>query len=81
MGTKGGTRPKASHYTYTVSWSDEDQAFIGKVAEFPSLAAHGSSDQAVLKEIRATVEFVLKDLQRSDEPFLRRLENKTLAGN
>ena len=30
-------------YAYSVIWSEADQAYIGRVAEFASLAAHGVS--------------------------------------
>lgn len=54
-------------YTYTVLWSEEDRAYIGRVAEFPSLAAHGSSHLAALQEILQVVGFVLEDLTEAGE--------------
>ena len=35
------SRPAAEHYLYTVGWSEDDEAYVARVAEFPSLAAHG----------------------------------------
>ena len=44
---KSKNLPKAEHYLYSVGWSEADEAFVARVAEFPSLAAHGDMDQAV----------------------------------
>jgi predicted HicB family RNase H-like nuclease len=67
---------KAEDYHYTVAWSDEDEAFIGRVAEFPSLAAHGDTLASALQEIIFVVEGALEDLEESGEsmpvPFSRR---------
>jgi predicted HicB family RNase H-like nuclease len=54
-------------YSYSVMWSDEDQAHIGRVMEFPSLAAHGDTPEAALREIRLVVTAVIKDLEESGE--------------
>ena len=48
-------------YAYSVMWSEEDQAYIGRVAEFASLAAHGASPVAALHEITEVVRFALED--------------------
>jgi predicted RNase H-like HicB family nuclease len=52
---------KAEKYRFNVSWSDADGVFIGRVTEFPSLAAHGSSQEKALREIRSVVQYVLED--------------------
>ena len=54
-------------YEYKVRWSEEDKAFIGRVAEFPSLAAHGDTPEAALKEIQFVVSAVLDDLEERGE--------------
>lgn len=51
----------ARDLSYTVEWSDKDNAFIGRVVEFPSLAAHGSTQEKALREIRKVVEYVLEE--------------------
>lgn len=67
---------RAEEYFYTVTWSDEDEAYIGRVAEFESLAAHGDTQQSALQEITQVVGIVLEDLQQSGEeiptPFSKR---------
>lgn len=52
-------------YCYSVAWSEEDQVYIGRVTEFPSLAAHGSEQEDALREIRTVVNYVLEDLAKS----------------
>ena len=32
------TLPRQELYTYRVEWSEDDQEFVGTVAEFPSLS-------------------------------------------
>ena len=38
-------------YLYSVGWSDEDDAFIARVAEFPSIAGHGETQERALQEV------------------------------
>lgn len=68
--------PKPEQYLYSVGWSEQDDAFVARVAEFPSLAAHGETQEAAMREIREVVTFVLNDLKESGEtppePFGKR---------
>ena len=59
----------SQRYLYSVGWSDQDQAFIARVAEFPSLSAHGDTPETALQEIRFVVEAVIEDLEQSNEPI------------
>jgi len=59
---------KPEDYAYSVMWSEEDQAYIGRVAEFASLAAHGASPALALREMTEVVGCVLEDLVASGEP-------------
>ncbi len=60
---------KAENYSYAVTWSEEDKAFVGKVLEFPSVSAHGDSQENALREVRNVVELVLEDLVETGEPI------------
>ncbi len=77
-------RPKynAQDYLYSVVWSEEDEAFIGRVLEFASLAAHGDTQEEALGEIRSAVEGALEDLddsgERAPEPLSKRPFSGTL---
>ncbi len=61
----------ADQYHYRVSWSEEDQAFVGRVDEFPSLSAHGETLAQALEEIVAVVQMAIEDLKESGEEVLR----------
>lgn len=57
------------HYTYRVTWSEEDQEYVGLCAEFPSLSWLASSPEAVLRGIRGVVADVVTDMKKSHEPI------------
>ena len=65
---KTNKKLSADHYLYTVGWSEEDQAYVARVAEFQSLAAHGDTPEEALQEIRFVVKEVIKDLMKNTEP-------------
>lgn len=71
---------KAEDYLYSVVWSPEDEAFIGRVLEFPSLAAHGDTQEEALREIRAVVEYALEDLEESGEAIPPPLSKRSYSG-
>ena len=84
---KAKSAPKAKtpefrpeEYSYSVSWSEADKLFIGRVIEFPSLAAHGSTQEKALHEIRTVVEYVLEDLHASREPIPSPLGKREYSG-
>jgi predicted RNase H-like HicB family nuclease len=59
----------AEDYVYTVGWSEDDEAYVAPVAEFPSLAAHGNTQEAALRSVQQVVKAVLKDRTASKEPI------------
>ena len=65
MPTKSKQTTKSQLYLYSVGWSELDRAFVARVAEFPSLSAHGNNPEAALREIRFVVEAVIEDLEQS----------------
>lgn len=67
-------------YFYNVGWSEEDQAFIGRVAEFPSLAAHGDSPAKALEEITSVVRYVIEDLVEEGEPIPGPFSKRRFSG-
>ncbi len=74
------SRPAAEHYLYTVGWSEDDEAYVARVAEFPSLGAHGDSQEAALRSIQQVVKVVLKDMAASKEPIPQPLGKRSFSG-
>jgi predicted HicB family RNase H-like nuclease len=68
------------HYTYRVTWSEEDQEYIGLCAEFPSLSWLSTSPEAALRGIRRVVADVVADLKRSREPVPEPLAMRAFSG-
>jgi predicted RNase H-like HicB family nuclease len=54
-------------YTYRVTWSEEDNEYVGLCAEFPSLSWLEPSPEEALMGIRQTVAEVVLDLKKSGE--------------
>jgi len=73
-------QPDTRDYTYSVVWSEEDEAFIGRVLEFPSLAVHGSTQAKALSEIRSVVQDALDDLVENDENVPQPLNKRSYSG-
>lgn len=80
MSAKKAIEHKADHYLYSVGWSEIDQVFVARVAEFPSLAAHGNSLKAALREIQFVVEAVIKDLLESGEAIPEPIGKRAFSG-
>jgi len=53
---------RPDQYNYSVLWSEEDEAFVSRVTEFPSLAAHGKTQEKAIEELRQVVSIVIEDL-------------------
>ena len=77
---KQADTPKAEQYLYSVGWSEADEAFLARVAEFPSLAAHGETQEEALREIKTVVDFVLNDLKESGEPLPEPFGKRSFSG-
>ena len=63
----------SDRYTYRVEWSTEDDAYLGRCLEFPSLGAHGVSAQEALAEIESvvteSVQWMIEDGETPPEPL------------
>ena len=70
----------ADHYTYRVRWSGEDDAFVGSVAELPSLSWIATQQTEALVGIRSLVEEVLADMLESGETPPQAIADRTYSG-
>ena len=68
------------HYTYRVTWSEEDGEYVGLCAEFPSLSWLDQSPEDALKGIRQVVAEVVKDLAETGEKIPEPLASKKFSG-
>lgn len=72
--------PDIDKYTYRVSWSEDDQEFVGLCAEFPSLSWLQSKPEAALKGIRSLVKSVVKDMAKNNENIPEPISVKKFSG-
>ena len=54
-------------HTFSVSWSDEDQEYVGRCAQFPSLSWLAPSQKDALAGIRSLVQDCLDDMSASGQ--------------
>lgn len=73
-------RKEIDLYTYRVTWSDDDQEFVGLCAEFPSLSWLESTPEDALKGIRKVVASVLKDMRSANEEIPEPISIKNYSG-
>ncbi len=54
-------------YTYRVTWSEEDQEYVGLCTEFPSLSWLTETQESALEGIRQLVANVISDMKKNRE--------------
>jgi len=67
-------------YTYRVTWSENDEEYVGLCAEFPSLSWLAKKPETALKGIRDLVADVVKDMQKTGEKTPQPLAEKNYSG-
>jgi predicted HicB family RNase H-like nuclease len=67
-------------YTYRVTWSEEDQEYVGLCAEFRSLSWLAANPDEALTGIRQLVAEVVADLQDAGEPIPEPIALKQYSG-
>jgi predicted HicB family RNase H-like nuclease len=68
------------HYTYRVTWSPDDQEYVGLCAEFPSLSYLDENREAALKGIVDLVSDIVEDMSNNGEPIPEPIAEKTYSG-
>jgi len=58
---------KNDRYTYSITWSEDDNEYVGLCVEFPSLSWLDKSPEEALNGIRRVVEDVIKDMKSNGE--------------
>jgi predicted HicB family RNase H-like nuclease len=68
-------------YTYRVTWSCEDNEYVGLCAEFPSLSWLAGTQEDALRGIREVVADVVEDMKANNESVPEPLATKDYSGN
>lgn len=68
------------HYTYRVTWSAEDQEYVGLCAEFPSLSYLDENRDVALDGIVDVVRQVVEDMTGNNEPIPEPIAEKSYSG-
>ena len=68
------------HYTYRVTWSQEDGEYVGLCAEFPLLSWLASTPDEAFSGIRSLVKDVVEDMLGNDEPPPKPIADRSYSG-
>lgn len=68
------------HYAYRVRWSPEDHAYIGTVAEFPSLSWAAEDQLDAFTGVRALVSDILDDMAQTGETPPDAIADRSYSG-
>ena len=68
------------HYTYRVTWSVEDDEYIGMCVEFPSLSWLASSPDEAFSGIRQLVSDCLSDMRSTGETPPEPIADRSYSG-
>ncbi|UTD54939.1 Aca2/YdiL-like domain-containing protein [Halomonas sp. MS1] len=60
-------KPDSQRYSYSITWSEDDQQFVGLCSEFPSLSWLSDSQEDALKGIAQAVQDALEDMENDRE--------------
>ncbi|TAE59279.1 MAG: type II toxin-antitoxin system HicB family antitoxin [Nostocales cyanobacterium] len=67
-------------YTYRITWSSEDQEFVGLCAEFPSLSYLHENRNTALEGITNLVKEIVIDMEANGEEIPEPIAEKTYSG-
>jgi predicted HicB family RNase H-like nuclease len=68
-------------YTYRVSWSVEDNEYVGRCVEFPSLSWLAADQGSALNGIRQVVADVVADMDSNNEPIPQPIATRKFSGH
>ncbi|MFC1884066.1 type II toxin-antitoxin system HicB family antitoxin [Thermodesulfobacteriota bacterium] len=71
---------KNDRYTYRVTWSEDDNEYVGLCAEFPSLSWLSGTPEAALKGIRKLVAEVILDMKSNKESVPEPIASRRYSG-
>jgi predicted HicB family RNase H-like nuclease len=71
---------KIDRYTYRVTWSEEDQEYVGLCTEFPGISWLEKSQEKALLGIRKLVAETIADLKRNKETVPEAISMRPYSG-
>ncbi|NQU64938.1 MAG: toxin-antitoxin system HicB family antitoxin [SAR324 cluster bacterium] len=71
---------KNDHYTYRVTWSEDDNEYVGLCAEFPSLSWLAKTPESALRGIRNVIADVVNDMKANKELVPEPISVKQYSG-
>ncbi len=71
---------KNDHYTYRVTWSEEDNEYVGLCTEFPGLSWLSKTPESALKGIRNIIVEIIKDMKENGEKIPQPIAHKYYSG-
>ena len=71
---------KDDRYTYRVTWSDEDEEYVGLCAELPSLSWLAGTPEGALRVVRRVVAEAVEDMARHGETVPEPLALRKYSG-
>jgi predicted HicB family RNase H-like nuclease len=68
------------HYTYRITWSEDDGEFVALCAEFPSLSFLAPDQAAALRGLTQLVKQIVEDMSANGEHVPTPLADKAYSG-
>jgi predicted HicB family RNase H-like nuclease len=67
-------------YTYRITWSEDDQEYVGLCVEFPSLSWLAKTPEAALQGIRKVVDEAVTDMRNNGETPPAPISSRSYSG-
>lgn len=67
-------------YTYRVTWSEDDDEYVGVCVEFPSLSWLAGTPEGALRGIRRLVADVVRDMRENEESIPEPIASRRYSG-
>lgn len=67
-------------YTYRVTWSEEDEEFVGQCTEFPALSWLAETPEKALKGIGTVVKNCIEDMLQNNENIPLAISSRQYSG-
>lgn len=71
---------KNDRYTYRITWSEDDEEYVGLCAEFPSLSWLEKTPETALTGIRNVVAEVIADMEANGELIPEPIATRPYSG-